>query len=105
MRVWPKQSQMGQVKVSHSRFRPLALETNALAYFFPVIDDKEKMFDNLETRVIKHFTNLFNELKCLSLASLSSLFLCFWVRPGVYLRVGHLYGVSWVGFDYLKTLD
>ncbi len=50
MRVWPKKGQMDQVKVSHSRLMLLASGTNALAYFFPVIDEKEKMFDNLETR-------------------------------------------------------
>ncbi len=31
-----------------------------------------------------------NKLECLSLASLSILVLCLWVRPGAYLRVEHL---------------
>ncbi len=35
---------------------------------------------------IKLFTDLRNKVECLSLASLSSLVFCFWIRPGAYTK-------------------
>ncbi len=40
------------------------------------------------------FMNLRNQLECLSLAGLSDLVLCSWVRPRAYPRVMHLKGAS-----------
>ncbi len=35
-----------------------------------------------------------NKLECFFPAGLSSIVLCFWVRPGAYPRVGHMKGAS-----------
>ncbi len=46
-----------------------------------------------------------NKLECLSVASLSSLVWCLWVRSGAYPKVEHLKGDSQVRFALLKELN
>jgi hypothetical protein len=44
--------------------------------------------------VIKHVTTFHKKLERFSLASLSSLVQCLWIRSGAYPRVEHLSGAS-----------